>query len=105
MAALEFIRTYQAKASLDDHLEKLIMVFIRLQEAQLKVNAQKSKLCALENKYLGYTQCKGGMKLQMNKVQAMLALKPPMNVNKLQKFLGMVQYYRDMWSCCSHSLT
>jgi hypothetical protein len=27
----------------------------------------------------------------------MLALNPPNNVKELRHFLGMVQYYRDMW--------
>jgi hypothetical protein len=30
-------------------------------------------------------------------VQAILALNPPNNVKELRHFLGMVQYYRDMW--------
>jgi hypothetical protein len=30
-------------------------------------------------------------------VQAILVLNPPNNVKELQQFLGMVQYYRDMW--------
>jgi hypothetical protein len=32
------------------------------------------------------------------KVQAILALNPPNNVKELRHFLGMVQYYRDMWA-------
>ena len=48
MATLEFVRTYLddlliiTKGSLEDHLEKLIMVFTRLQDASLKINANKS---------------------------------------------------------------
>ena len=61
MAALEFFCTYLddlliiSKASLSDHLEKLRMVFTKLRGARLKVNADKSKFCALETEYLGYT--------------------------------------------------
>ena len=59
MAALEFVRTYPddllviSKDNLYDYLEKLRMVFIKLKEAWLKINADKSKLCALETEYLG----------------------------------------------------
>jgi hypothetical protein len=31
-------------------------------------------------------------------VQAILALSLPTNVKELRHFLGMVQYYRDMWA-------
>ncbi len=38
-----------------------------------------------------------GIKPQTKKVQAILRLSPPNNVKELRRFLGMVQYYRDMW--------
>jgi hypothetical protein len=37
-------------------------------------------------------------------VQTILALSLPNNVKKLRHFLGMVQYYRDMWTRCSEML-
>jgi hypothetical protein len=37
-------------------------------------------------------------------VQAILALNLPNNVKELRHFLGMVQYYRDMWARCSEML-
>ena len=104
MATLEFVRTYLddlliiSKDSLDDHLEKLRMVLIRLREAWLKVNAEKSTFCALETEYLGYTLTREGIMPQTKKVQAILAIKPPTTVKQLRQFLGMVQYYRDVWS-------
>ncbi len=88
MATLEFIRTYLddllciTKGILEDHLNKLRQVLTRLQDAGLKVNADKSKFCAFD-----------GIKPQESKVQAILALKPPTNVKELRHFLGMVQYY------------
>ena len=41
---------------------------------------------------------RGRIKPQQKKVQAILALNPPNNVKELRHFLGMVQYYRDMWA-------
>jgi hypothetical protein len=38
-------------------------------------------------------------------VQAILALNPPNNVKELRHFLGMVQYYQDMWARRSEMLT
>ena len=34
----------------------------------------------------------------------MLALAPPRNVKELCRFLGMVQYYKDLWARCSYML-
>ncbi len=59
MSALEFVRTYLddlliiSKDSLDDHLKQLREVLIKLQEAWLKINADKSNFCTIETEYLG----------------------------------------------------
>jgi hypothetical protein len=110
MAALEYIRAYIddllviTKSSHDDHLGKLEQVFIQLRDAGLKINAAKSFFCAQETEYLGYILTRGGIKPQPKKVQAILALNPPKSVGELQHFLGMVQYYRDMWAKRSEML-
>ena len=90
MATLEFVRTYLddlliiTKGSLEDHLEKLSMVLNRLQDAGLKINADKSNFCTLETEYLGYILTRESIKPQSNKVQAILALAPPRNVKELR---------------------
>ena len=71
-------------ASLEDHLEKLMEVLSRLQEAGLKTNAHKSKFCALETEYLGYVITREGIKPQENKVQVILAITEPKNVKELR---------------------
>ena len=80
------------------------MVLTRLQDAGLKINADKSNFCTLETEYLGYILTRDGIKPQPNKVQAMLALAPPRNVKELRRFLGMVQYYRELWARRSEML-
>jgi hypothetical protein len=90
MATLEYIRVYIedllviTKGSLDDHLDKLKQVFIRLRNAGLKVNSTKFIFCVQETEYLGYILTRGGIKPQPQKVQAILALNPPNNVKELQ---------------------
>jgi hypothetical protein len=64
----------------------------------LKVNADKLTFCALEIEYLGYVLTKDGIKPQSNKVQAILVIQPPKGVKQLRHFLGMVQYYCDLWA-------
>ncbi len=53
---------------------------------------------------MGYVLTRDGIKSQSNKVQAILAIKPPTGVRQLRHFLGMVQYYRDLWARRSNML-
>ena len=110
MESLEYVRAYIddllviTRGTLEDHLEKLEKVLRRLRDAGLKVNAAKSFFCTHEIEYLGYILTRGGIKPQQKKVQAIIALNPPNNVKELRHFLGMVQYYRDMWAKRSEML-
>jgi hypothetical protein len=80
------------------------MTLLPYRDARLKVNAEKLTFCALEIECLGYILTKEGIKPQSNKVQAILAVQPPKNVKELRHFLGMVQYYRDLWARRSEML-
>jgi hypothetical protein len=103
VASLKFIQAYMddlfiiTRRTLDKHLQKMERVLTRLRATGLKVNAAKSSFCAHEIEYLGYILTREGIKPQPKKVQVILALNPPNNVKELRHFLGMVQYYRDMW--------
>jgi hypothetical protein len=103
MASLEFVRVYMddllliTRRTLDEHLQRMETVLSRLCDTRLKVNVAKSLFCAHEIEYLGYILTRKGIKPQPKKVQAILALNLPNNVKELRHFLGMVQYYRDMW--------
>jgi hypothetical protein len=44
------------------------------------------------------SSARGGIKSQMKIVQAILLIQLPTNVKELRHFLGMVQYYRNMWA-------
>ncbi len=110
MAFLEFVRAYMddlliiTRRTLDKHLQRMETVLTRLRDARLKVNVAKSLFCAHEIEYLGYILTREGIKLQPKKVQAILALNPPNNVKELRHFLGMEQYYQDMWARRSEML-
>jgi hypothetical protein len=102
MASLEFVRAYIDNLLIitrgipNKHLQKMETVLTRLHDTGVKVNAAKSLFCANEIEYLGYILTRDGIKPQPKKVQAILALNPPINVKELRHFLAMVQYYQDM---------
>jgi hypothetical protein len=71
---------------------------MRICDTGVKINAEKLAFCALEIEYLGYILTRDGIKPQSNTVQAILAIQLPTNIKELRHFLGMVQYYHDLWA-------
>ena len=76
----------------------------QLRDAGLRVNAAKSFFAEAEIEYLGYVLTREGIKPQPEKISAILAINSPNTVKELRKFLGMVQYYRDLWNKRGHLL-
>jgi hypothetical protein len=93
MASLDYVQAYIddlliiTRGTLEDHLSKVDTVLTRLRDAGLKVNAAKSFFCTHEIEYLGYILTREGIKPQLKKVRAILALEPPQNVKGLRHFL------------------
>jgi hypothetical protein len=71
----------------------------------LQVNAKKSSFCTLDTKYLGFILTRQGIKLQQQKVNAILQVTRPCNVKQVQSFVGMLNHYKAMIPHCSHPLT
>src|SRR5210317_1214655 len=110
MADLVFVRTYIddllviTSSSFEDHLEKLEQTLTRLQTAGLKVNISKSKFAKTELEYLGYYLTRKGIRPLNKKVSAINNLDTPKNRKGLRKFIGMVNYYRDLFPKRSETL-
>ncbi len=85
------------KDSWDNHLNQLRTVFSRLRDAGLKIHAKKSFFGRTELEYLGYWITREGVQPLPKKVQAILNIKSSTNKKQLRSFIGMVNYYRDMW--------
>ena len=77
---------------------------MRLKEANLKVNAKKSKFFATEIEYLGFWLTREGIRPVENKIKAILDLAVPETLKLLKHFLGMVNFYRDMWRGSLHMI-
>ena len=107
---LEFVRCYIddllviTKGSFEHHLNELQTVLTRLRAAGLKVNATKSFFARSELEYLGYWISRSGISPVPKKIKAIQALKPPTTKKELRRFLGLINYYRDMWARRSETL-
>ena len=92
-----------ALAYLDDiiiygasHLEciqRLAIVFKRLQAAGLKLKPSKCALFEPETLYLGHIVSAQGVSCDPAKVSAVAEWRPPTNYKQVQVFLGTVNYY------------
>ena len=85
------------KGSWTKHLTVLEEIFTRLQKAGIKVNASKSCFGAHKFDYLCYHVTRDGFMPIPKKVEAIQALVVPKNRKQLRQFIGMIQFYRDMW--------
>ena len=87
MDGLDFVQTYindllcLTKGSFEDHLECLELVFCRLRDAGLKVNARKSFFVQPELEYLGYWITQQGIQPLKDKVAVIMKIDPS-NVNR-----------------------
>jgi RNase H-like domain found in reverse transcriptase len=119
---MEYVKTHLddllilSNKDFNDHLLKLEMVLARLSTAVMRVNASKSKFFAAQIEFLsiGYWITRQGIQPVHSKVEAILKaiLEAIINIKapktrtrkELRQFIGIVNYYRDMWFCRSEPL-
>ena len=82
--------------SKDKHLQKVETVLERLKTKGFKSNLQKTFFMQWSIEYLGYLLTDKEIKAQPKKLEAMARIKPPSNSKKLKRFLGMINFYRDL---------
>ena len=101
---LQFVRAYIddllifTTGSYQDYLANVEQVLFRLQQAGLKVNAGKSFFARTELEYLGHWITRQGIQPLPHKVEAIKNLAPPKTRRQLRRFIGFINYYRDMWA-------
>jgi hypothetical protein len=69
----------------------------RLQKASCGANLRKCYFGEAKIDYLGYEITRDGIQPQPKKVELILKLSPPKTKSQLRHFLGIINYYRDMW--------
>ncbi|XP_060805196.1 uncharacterized protein K02A2.6-like [Amyelois transitella] len=79
----------------DIHLKRLHEVLSRLNDAGLRLQKEKCEFFRESVQYLGYVISKEGLQTCPDKVKAILNAPDPTNVSEVQRFLGVVNYYRN----------
>ena len=88
----------------EDHLKKKETVLKRLNDIGFRANLRKSFFVQQEVEYLRFLLTLEGMKIQPKKVEAMKRIKSPTNSKQLKRFLGVINFYQDVWKWRLHIL-
>ena len=96
---LSFVNVYLddiliASATLAEHKIHLRQVLERLKQAGLVINKSKCFIAQPEVEYLGYIISKNNIRPIPRKVKDILDFPKPKTVNEMQKFAGMINFYR-----------
>ena len=81
-------------SSWEQHLSRLRALFDRLKKAKLSVNLVKSDFGRAEVTYLGHVVGCGCIKPIQANVEKILSFPKPKSKKEVQRFLGMIGYYR-----------
>lgn len=76
------------------HLDILGKIFRRISAAGLTLSKEKCQFCRPELRYLGYVVDKQGLRVDPEKVSAILNIPVPKSVPEIRSFLGMCSWYR-----------
>ena len=77
-----------------EHLDHLSQVFAILQQNGLQLNPSKCVFAAVSLSFLGHKVDATGISPLPKHVQALLDFPPPCDLKQLQRYLGMINFYR-----------
>jgi hypothetical protein len=86
-----------SNGTFEEHAAIMEQVLDSLQKANFRANLRKCYFGESKIDYLGYEITRDGIQPIPKKVEAILKLIPPKTKRQLRHFLGMINYYRDMW--------
>ena len=84
------------------HLQQIKIVLDRMEKIGLVIRVSKSHFATQEVNYLGYVISVDGIKPQMKKVEAITKIQAPKTRKQLRGFLGIINFYRDLWPRRAH---
>ena len=80
--------------SLEDHLFHLTLVLDTLRTHMFFANISKCEFCQDSINYLGHVVSVQGVKVDLQKIDAVVNWPLPQNITQLRGFLGLTGYYR-----------
>ena len=86
------------------HIKALEKCLYRLAEAGLQLNNKKSFFGRIETKYLGFWVSKNGIIPLPYKVDTVQVIDTPTKVHDIQRFVGIVNYYMEIWHKFANTL-
>jgi len=81
-------------ATVEEHIERLKLMFDRIRTANLKFKASKCCLLRTEVSFLGHVVSGEGVSTDPNKINAVENWPVPKDVREVRAFLGLASYYR-----------
>jgi len=76
------------------HLDHLRQVFLICRKYGISLNPKKSLFGLEEGKLLGHIMSKEGIRIDRDRIQAILQVPHPRNIKELQAFLGKINFLR-----------
>ena len=86
----------------DQHLRDLVETIDRLTGANLRINVKKSHFFRSAIHLLGHTVSGGGVTIDRRKIQTVLDWPRPTTGNQVEKYLGLINFFRDFIPLYSH---
>lgn len=80
--------------SLEEALENIDVILKALNNANLKIQLDKSEFLHNEIEFLGYVIGSEGIKPNLKKIESIRKYPAPKTIKELRSFLGMMSYYR-----------
>ena len=77
-----------------EHLKHLRQVFLTYRKYGISLNPKKSLFGLEEGKLLGHIISKDGIRIDPDRIQAILQIAYPRNIKELQAFLGKINFLR-----------